>query len=82
MQGVPLTEFSYLAKDIYVKTRKSSQIMTLTCENLQGSIKSWSQSGELVNNISILTEIDECIEKNSEKLKEVEDNSIKSKEQR
>lgn len=38
--------------------------------------------GELGNNISILTEIDECIKKNSETLKEVDDGSTKSEEQR
>ena len=41
-----------------------------------------SIQGKLVNNISILTEIDECIKKNSEKLKEVDDGSTKSEEQR
>ena len=41
-----------------------------------------SIQGELVNNISILTEIDECIKKSSEKLKEVDDGSTKSEEQR
>ena len=72
MESIPLEELSSLAEDIHVKTREASQNTDLDMREFLGIDKALqSIKGELVNNISKLTEIYKRIETDTKKLKEV-----------
>ena len=72
MESIPLEELSSLAEDIHVKTREASQNTDLDMREFLGIDKALqSIKGELVNNISKLTEIYKRIERDTKKLKEV-----------
>ena len=61
MESIPLMELSYLAEDIHVKTREASQNTDLAIREFLGIDKALQTiQGELVNNTSKLTEINEC----------------------
>ena len=64
-----------------LKHRKHHKIPILICENFWGFIR-LCKPYKLANNGSKLTEIDERIKKDSKKLKEVENDSTYSEEQR
>ena len=73
MESIPLKELSSLVTDIHVKTREASQNTYLDMWKFLGMGKTLqSIQDELVNSISILTEIDKCIQKDSKKWEEVE----------
>ena len=83
MESIPLMELSSLAKDIHVKTREASQNTDLDMREFLRIDKALQTiEGELVNNTSKLTEINERIKRDSKKLKKVEDDSTYSEEQR
>ena len=82
MESIPPEKLSSLAADIHVKIREASQNTDLDMQEFLGIDKALqSIQGKLSNNTSTLTEINECIEKESKKLKEVEDDLIYSEEQ-
>ena len=83
MESIPLEELSSLAKDIHIKTREASQNTDLDMRKFLGIDKALqSIRGELLNNTSKLTEINELIERDTKKLKEVENDPTYSDEQR
>ena len=83
MESIPLRELSSLTEEIHVKTREASQNTDLDMREFLGTDKALqSIQGELLNNTSKLTEIDRCIERDTKKLKEVEDDMTYSNEQR
>ena len=64
IESIPLMELSSLAEDIYAKTRKASQNTDLDMQDFLGIDKALPTiQGELVNNTSKLTGINERIEK-------------------
>ena len=70
MESIPLMAISSLAEDVHVKTREASQNTDLDVREFLGIDKALQTiQGELVNNISKLTEINERIKKESKKLK-------------
>ena len=83
METIPLKDLSSLVEDIHVKTREASQN---TDFNMRGflAIDRALQSiqGDLLNNTSKLTEIDKRIKRDTKKLKEVENDSNYTDEQR
>ena len=81
MESIPLERLSSLAEDIHVKTREASQNTDLDMQEFLGIDKVLqSIQDKLVNNTSKLTEINKRIEKESKKLKEVEDAPTYSEE--
>ena len=83
MKSIPLMELSSLVEDIHVKIRKASQNNDLDMWRLLGINKALQRiQGELLNNTSKLTEINKCIKRDTEKLKEVENDPTYSDEQR
>ena len=64
IESTPLMELSSLAEDIYAKTRKASQNTDLDMQDFLGIDKPLPTiQGELVNNTSKLTGINERIQK-------------------
>ena len=64
MKSIPLTELSSLAENINVKTREAPQNTELDMWEFVGIDKALQTiQGELLNNASILGEIDERIKK-------------------
>ena len=64
IESIPLMELSHLAEDIHAKTRKASQNTDLDMQEFLGIDKTLPTiQGELVNNTSKLTGINERIEK-------------------
>ena len=68
---------------IHVKTREASQNIDLDMREFLGFDRALqSVQGELLNNISKLTEIDKCIKRDTKKLEEVENGPTYPDEQR
>ena len=69
MENIPLEELSSLFEDIYARSREASQNTDLDmCEFLGIDKALQSIQGELLNNTSKLTEINERIKRDREKL--------------
>ena len=83
MESIPLKELSSLAEDIHVKTREASQNTNLDMREFLGVNKVLqSIQGQLLNNTSKLTEINQRIKKDTKKLQEVGNDPIYTDEQR
>ena len=83
MESIPLKELSSLAEDIYTKMREASQQTELDMREFLGISKVLqSIKGELLNNMSKLTEIDKRIKTDTKKLEEVENDPAYTNEQR
>ena len=83
MESIPLEKLSSLVEDIHIKTREASQNTDLHMREFLGINKALqSIQGQLLNNISKLTEIGKRIERGTKKLKEVENDPIYTDEQR
>ena len=83
MESIPLKELSSLAEDIHVKTREASQNTDLDMREFLGIDKALqSMQGELLNNTSKLTEIDQRIKRDTKKLEEGENDPGYTNEQR
>ena len=83
MESIPPEELSSLIQDIHVKTREASQQTNLDMQEFLGIDKALqSIQGELLNNISKLTEINKRIERDTKKLEEVENDPTYTDEQR
>ena len=83
MESIPLKELSSLAEDIYTKMREASQQTELDMREFLGISKALqSIKGELLNNMSKLTEIDKRIKTDTKKLEEVENDPAYTNEQR
>ena len=83
MESIHLEDLSSLAEEIHIKTREASQNTDLGMREFLGIDKALqSKQGELVNNTSKLTEIDKCIERDTKKLEEVENDPTYSDKQR
>ena len=83
MESIPLKELSSLAEDIYTKMREASQQTELDMREFLGISKALqSIKGELLNNMSKLTEIDKRIKRDTKKLEEVENDPAYTNEQR
>ena len=83
MERIPLEELSYLVENIDAKTREISQNTDLDMREFLGIDKALqSIQGELLNNISKLTEINKRIKRDTKKLEEVENEPTYSDEQR
>ena len=83
MESIPLKELSSLAEDIYTKIREASQQTELDMREFLGISKALqSIKGELLNNMSKLTEIDKRIKTDTKKLEEVENDPAYTNEQR
>ena len=83
MESIPLEKLSSLVEDIHIKTREASQNTDLHMREFLGINKALqSIQGQLLNNISKLTEIDKRIERGTKKLKKVENDPIYTDEQR
>ena len=82
MESIPLEELSSLAENIHVKTREASQNNDLGMrEFLTIDRALQSIQGELLNNISKLTEIDKHIKRDTKKLEEIENDPTYTDEQ-
>ena len=69
MENIPLEELSFLFEDIHARSREASQNTDLDmCEFLGIDKALQSIQGELLNNTSKLTEINERIKRDREKL--------------
>ena len=83
MERIPLEELSYLVEDIDAKMREVSENTDLDMREFLGIDKALqSIQGELLNNISKLTEINKRIKRDTKKLEEVENDPTYSDEQR
>ena len=83
MESIPLEELLSLVEDIHAKTREASQNTNLDMPEFLGIDKALQGiQGELLNNTSKLTEINERIKKDTKKLEEVENDPTYSDEQR
>ena len=87
MESIAMKELSSLVEDIHVKTREGSQNTDLDMRELLGTDKALqSIQGELLNNTSKFTEIDERKKRNqkrdTKKLEEVENDPSYTDEQR
>ena len=66
MESIPPEELPSLLKDIHVKTQEASQNTDLDMREFLGTDKALqSIQGELLNNASILTEINKSIKKDT-----------------
>ena len=73
MESIPLMELSSLVEHIHVKIREASQNTDLNMPEFLGIDKDLqSIRGELLNNTSKLTEIDNRIKRDTKNLEEVE----------
>ena len=83
MESIPLKEFSSLVEDIHVKTREASQNTSFDMREFLGINKALqSMQGDLLNNISKLTEINKRIQGDTKKLEEVKNDPTYTDEQR
>ena len=83
MESIPLEGLLSLVEDIHVKTQQASQNTDLNMQEFLGIDKVLqSMQGELLNNVSKLTEINKCIKRYTKKLQEVENDPTYSDEQR
>ena len=83
MESIPLTNLSSLAENIHVKKQETSQNTNLDMREVLGIDKTLqSIQGELLNNMSKLTNIDKRIERDTKKLEEVKNDPTYSDEQR
>ena len=83
MEIIPLQDLSSLVDGIHVKIREASQNTDPDMREFLGIDKALqSRQGELVNNTSKLTEIDECIKRDTKRLEEAENDLTYSDEQR
>ena len=83
MEKIPLKELLSLVEDIHIKTQEASKNTDLDMRGFLGINKALqSIQGELLNNISKLTEIDKHIKRDTKKLEEVENDSTYTDEQR
>ena len=83
MESISLKDLPSLAEEIHFKTREASQQTNLDMREFLAINKALqSIQVELVNNTSKLTEINKRIERDTKKLKEVEDDPTYSDEQR
>ena len=84
MESIPLKNLSSLVEEIHVKTQEASQNTDLfdMREILATDKALQSIQGELLNKTSKLTEINKRIERDTKKLKEVEDDPTYYDEQR
>ena len=83
IESILLEELLSFVEDIHVKTREASQNTDLDMREFLGIDKALqSIQGELLNNTSKLTEINKRIKRDTEKLKEVENDPTYSDEQR
>ena len=83
MATIPLKDLSSLAEEIHVKTREASQNTYFSMREFLAIDKALqSILGELLNNTSKLTEINKRIERDTKKLKEVDDDPTYTDEQR
>ena len=81
MESIPLMELSSLAEYIHAKTREALQNTDFDTREFLGIGKALQTiPGEVVNNTSKLTEINERVKRESKKLKEVEDDPTYSEE--
>ena len=81
MESIPLGELSSLSEDIHVKTQEASQNTDLDMQEFLGIDEALqSIQGELLNNISKLTEIDKRTKRDTKKLEEVENDPTYSNE--
>ena len=82
MESIPIMELSNLSEDIHAKTREASQSIDFGMRELLGIDKALQTiQDDLANNASKLTEINEHIQKDSKKLKEIDDDPTYSEEQ-
>ena len=83
MESIPLMKLLPLAEAIHTKTQEIPQNTDLDTREFLGINKALQTiQGKLVNNTSKLTDINECIKKESKKLKEVQEYPTHSEEQR
>ena len=83
MESITLKHHSSLVEDIHVKTRKASQNNDLDMREFLAIDKALqSIQGELLNNTAKLKEINARIERDTKKLKEVENDPTYNDEQR
>ena len=83
MESIPLEDLSSLVQNIHVKTRETSQNTDFNMRDFLAVDRALqSIQVELLNNTSKLTEIDKRIERDTKKLKEVENDSNYTDEQR
>ena len=83
MESIPFEDLSSLVEEIHVKTREASQNSTFSMLEFLGINKALQIiQVELVNNTSKLTEIGKCIESDTKKLQEAENDPTYSDEQR
>ena len=83
MENIPLMELSCLVENSHVKTREASQNTKLNMREFLGIDKALQNiQGELLNNTSKLTEINNRIKRHYKKLEEVENDPTYSDEQR
>ena len=82
MESIPLGELSSLTEEIHVKTREASQNTDLDMREFLGIDKALqSIQGELSNNTAKLKEINTRIERDTKKIKEVQNDRTYSNEQ-
>ena len=83
MGSISLENLSSVAEDIHIKIREVSQNADLDMREFLGIDKALqSIRGELSNNTSKLKEINQRVKRDTKKLKEVENDSTDSDEQR
>ena len=83
IENMPVKELSSLTEKIYIKTREVSQQTLLDMREFLGIDKTLqSIRGELLNNSSKLTEINQHIKRDAKKLEEVENHPTHTVEQR
>ena len=83
MESIPLKQRSPLVENIHLKTREASQNTDLDMQEFLGIDKAvQSIQGELLNNTLKLTEIDKCIQRDTRRLEEVENDPTYTNEQR
>ena len=83
MKSIPLEELLSLVEDIHVKTREALQNTDLDMREFLGIGKVLqSIQGELLNSTSKLRELNKRIDKDTKKLKEVENDPLYSDQQR
>ena len=83
MESISLKDILSLTEETHIKTREALQNTSLDMREFLGINKALqSIQGELLNNMSKLTEIDKHIERDTKKLEEVEIDPTYSDEQR
>ena len=83
MDSIPVKELWSLVEEIHIKTREASQNTNLDMWEFLGIDKAFqSKQGELLNNTSKLTEIDNRIKRDTIKLEKVKNDPTYTDEQR